>query len=320
MIRSILVITIFSVVCSLGLAQGRAPLTADADLLSSVTGGEVTFTLNAGIANKGRCYAILGTVSGTSPGIPLPGGAVVLPINWDVTTPFFLTAFPSLFGVLDNTGKSSSQIAFSQNLRILQDVTLHFAYALQGPPWDYVSNPVKLTLKANPHLSACGDLIGWSKGGELCWVQGFDIGPTPTYINGVSAVFGSKNNPGKGPKNGTPFSVYMWDDPNKDMDPSDAVLMHVTSGVVVNTDTGVYNLINFNTHIKISGTFFVGCSLMPNTGEYATQMILPGVSPCSAWLAGDPGGIFNPAFIGPLIFNMKKSGINANFYLTPEPE
>jgi len=42
--------------------------------------GVVHFDLDAGVENAGRTYFLLGSLSGTSPGIPLPGGQATLPL------------------------------------------------------------------------------------------------------------------------------------------------------------------------------------------------------------------------------------------------
>ena len=45
-------------------------LSCDTYTIPSGTGGTVNFYLNAGSANAGRTYIILGSLSGTSPGTP----------------------------------------------------------------------------------------------------------------------------------------------------------------------------------------------------------------------------------------------------------
>jgi len=61
-------------------------LQVDSFNISEAVGGSVNFLLLGKIANANRNYLILGSVSGASPGIPLPGGHVILPINWDIFT------------------------------------------------------------------------------------------------------------------------------------------------------------------------------------------------------------------------------------------
>ena len=62
------------------------PLTCDVTEISESTGGTANFSLNGGAANGGRNYILLGGITGTVPGTPLPGGLVTLPLNMDLFT------------------------------------------------------------------------------------------------------------------------------------------------------------------------------------------------------------------------------------------
>ena len=68
------------------LAKVSLALTADRSELSAATGGTVHFSLFAGKDNAGRSYLLVGSMSGTDPGTPLPGGMATLPLNWDLFT------------------------------------------------------------------------------------------------------------------------------------------------------------------------------------------------------------------------------------------
>ena len=56
-------------------------LSVDVNSISAQSGGIVQFMLKAGSVNQNRQYFLLGSVSGTSPGIHLPGGAATLQLN-----------------------------------------------------------------------------------------------------------------------------------------------------------------------------------------------------------------------------------------------
>ena len=78
-------------------------------------GGSLNFTLWGDRGNANRKYFLLGSVSGTSPGIPLPGGQVTLPLNWDFFTEIvFQLAHTPVFmnfqGTLDGNGNASAQM------------------------------------------------------------------------------------------------------------------------------------------------------------------------------------------------------------------
>jgi len=77
------------------------------DSISLSSGGTQTFRLNAGVAHAGEFYLVVGSLSGTSPGTPVP--PFVLPLNPDA---YFLLSinsanlppFSSTFALLDATG------------------------------------------------------------------------------------------------------------------------------------------------------------------------------------------------------------------------
>ena len=89
---------------------------------------------------------LFGSLSGHAPGITLPGGTN-LPINWDFFTSLLIILNPVGFaGYLDDDfGSSFAQLVFP----IFDppgELTMTFAYALQGPPWDFASNAVLIEL------------------------------------------------------------------------------------------------------------------------------------------------------------------------------
>ncbi|MHC4946269.1 MAG: hypothetical protein ACYTG7_24920, partial [Planctomycetota bacterium] len=87
-------------------------LLADTHEISETAGGQVNFSLKAGEDQANRTYLLLGTVSGTDPGTPLPGGLATLPLNWDPFTDVVLLllnspVFLNFLGSLDANGQAS---------------------------------------------------------------------------------------------------------------------------------------------------------------------------------------------------------------------
>ena len=99
--------------------------------------GAVPFTLNRGAGEAGRAYHLLGTTSGTTPGLDL--GSVLLPLNRDRFFQFtYLSpgppAFPGSQGLLDGDGRAEAAlvlppVAWSS----LVGERLHFCALLGGP-------------------------------------------------------------------------------------------------------------------------------------------------------------------------------------------
>jgi len=94
---------------------GENRLNAGAFTLSATTGGTVDLGLKAGALGASRNYLVVGSVTGVEPGIALPGGLAVLPVNWDDFTDFALPlantpAFSGFLGKLDASGGAAAQL------------------------------------------------------------------------------------------------------------------------------------------------------------------------------------------------------------------
>ena len=82
--------------------------------ISVSNGGLVPFTHITDTQHAGDCYFLLGSLSGTTPGVPLPGG-LTLPLNVDELL-LGMVAFPNIsvfentLGLIDSAGNASSKI------------------------------------------------------------------------------------------------------------------------------------------------------------------------------------------------------------------
>jgi len=124
--------------------EGIGPMALSQNRIESTVGGSVDFTLDAGLANSGRNYLVLGSLSGTAPGMPLPGGQVTLPVNWDIFTQVVFSmintpAFADFMGVLDANGTAVATFDTISAVPDLAGLNLYFAFGLNAP-WDFVSN------------------------------------------------------------------------------------------------------------------------------------------------------------------------------------
>lgn len=120
-------------------------LNYDVTHLPESTGGVVTFTLDAEVANAGRNYLILSGTSGTSPGFPLPGGLASVPVNWDWFTDLEMSLlntvfFQSFVGSLDVNGTGVANFYFP-GYPGTAGLKFYFAFCCNNP-FDFVSNSV----------------------------------------------------------------------------------------------------------------------------------------------------------------------------------
>jgi hypothetical protein len=126
-------------------------LLADTYGVPIYTGGSVNFSLDAGTGLKKSMYVMLGSVSGTYPGIYMPGGGPALPIKWDWMTDFVIGNFnqyfcQDFFGVLDSNGMATAQFNIGPTPLVYDTYVFHFAYGVYNFGWKFASNPVTVVL------------------------------------------------------------------------------------------------------------------------------------------------------------------------------
>ncbi len=124
-------------------------LVADRFTLVEAAGGRIHFALHGGFGNSGRSYALLGSLSGTAPGTPLPGNVVTLPLNIDEFTVIVKTylnspTFLGFAGKLSPFGNGAARLDTMGPVPGLAGRTMSFAYLLDTPPWGFASNPINI--------------------------------------------------------------------------------------------------------------------------------------------------------------------------------
>ncbi len=118
--------------------------------LSVATTGTQTLNLNAGAINAGRQYWVLGSFTGTSPGLLVAPG-VKLPLNLDVYMNFLL-AHPNApilannFSTLSGSGQATSMFNLPHVPPAAAGLVVSHAYVLLSPQLDFASNPVDVLL------------------------------------------------------------------------------------------------------------------------------------------------------------------------------
>lgn len=281
------------------------PLEIDVDVFPSWRGGTINFYLNAGPSHANRFYGIFASATGHSPGTPLPGGAVTLPLNWDFFTEFFYSLMlPGFLDYLDNQGSATVPLTLAP-FDLVDEVPLTFAYALRGPPWDMASNHVTLLVKADYRHddgSTEGSVLTMM-GGDLCRMHVFDtMGGGPDTIKAVSVAWGSPVYPGYYPGNGTPSKVFVWEDPNDDGDPSDCVLLGSKDMVVQNVDTDLLTEVVLDSPVVVENSFFVGTVINYPPGSSVLGIDSDSPGGRSGWIGGNAGGTFDPVDMGDNFF------------------
>ncbi|MBK7642565.1 MAG: hypothetical protein IPJ19_05870 [Planctomycetes bacterium] len=109
-------------------------------VVSVGVGQEQTLAIDAGPANAGRTYVCLGSLSGTTPGLMLPGGAI-LPVHPDGYTSFTVNhpntaILQNSMGVLDANGRG--RVVFHPDSRFVGK-TVNHAFYLPSTGLEFVS-------------------------------------------------------------------------------------------------------------------------------------------------------------------------------------
>ena len=125
-------------------------LSADIDMMSLGAGGTQTMSQDAGVANNGRFYIVLGSLTGTTPGLNL-GGGVELPLIIDPYFSLTLTnpnqpPLGNSFGNLDALGQATTTFTLpaGSNPNLAGFTFSHASLLLS--PIDCASNPVSLLM------------------------------------------------------------------------------------------------------------------------------------------------------------------------------
>jgi hypothetical protein len=135
----------------LGVPNAVKTLRGDGTTIVGSLGGTQTLELRAGVANAGRGYYVLGSVTGTTPGLQF-SPAVLLPLNYDFYFDFLVsnpnTLVQGSFATLDAAGQGSATFALPP-VTLPIGVTLDHAYlvlnAFNVP--SAASNAVPVTLE-----------------------------------------------------------------------------------------------------------------------------------------------------------------------------
>lgn len=93
-----------------------------------------------------------------------------------------------------------------------------------------------------------------------CFLVGYDALPGAVEIESISLAWGRSQAPAN-ILDGTVAVLYVWDDPNDDGNPLDAVLLHAQSVIVQQAGTDAIVEYTLSNRVVVSGGFFVGASV-----------------------------------------------------------
>ena len=136
---------------------------------------------------------------------------------------------------------------------------------------NHSTNPIhRLLFPADTYMIDDGtseDSIGLTAGGDFIVLSEFAVVPGSETITSVDIAWGTPNFPDP-TLNGLPYTVCVWNDPDGDGNPTDAVLLTTAKGVVTQQGTDTF----INTPIPpttiTTPNFFVGLLITQASGQF----------------------------------------------------
>lgn len=129
---------------------------------------------------------------------------------------------------------------------------------------------------------------------DICALHMFVAVGGADTITSISAAFCVTGSPSSCLAEGTPITLVIWDDPNDDGNPLDAVLLVAANDVILNPGTDILNEYQMPPTV-VTGTFFVGYYLSTQVGQHPCSLDGNPASNGRAWLSASyPPGSFDP--------------------------
>lgn len=159
-----------------------------------------------------------------------------------------------------------------------------------------------------------GAAVGFADPSPVVWANQFEAG-SGAVISGVSAAHIASLDVGD------PVTIFVWDDPNDDGQPDDAVLIRTSEGTV-ETINDTFPPISFDVYtfrpVAVDGSFFVG--LGNGTAQYPVAIDVTPAWGRRGWIAAGVGGdAIREAFpIGYGDFMIHAIDLDCNANLVPD--
>ncbi len=166
--------------------------------------------------------------------------------------------------------------------------------------------------------------VGWTNGGTFAWMSTFGATASSYTVSSVDTCYGTLLFPGGYIPSG-PVTVGVWEDPNDDGNPSDAILLGQGSAVVSpgSVETDVLQTILLNAPVLANGVFFVGAMVSHVAGEFVSPLDQTSVLACGgpeSYFFGLNAGVIDLVNINANQFppqSTGSAGFPGNFVIRP---
>lgn len=172
----------------------------------------------------------------------------------------------------------------------------------------FLASFLAVTAFATSALAQTGNLYAYDDGhadtglsyafdADVCWLQRYTAVNGTETIVAVETAVGAPSVGAPDVPNGTPITLCVWEDPNDDGLPDDAVLVSMAMGVVQSSGTG--GLTSYAVPAAVvHGSFFVGAEVYVAGSLTGAPMDLQNPAAGRTWFSiFDPPGTFDPAHV-----------------------
>ena len=126
-------------------------------------------------------------------------------------------------------------------------------------------------------------------GGDILWINAFEVVDGATNIASIASAFGSSQ--ATGLPGGSPVEFLVYDDPNNDGDPSDAVLLERVEATSQNPHTDEFQVVNIDP-TAVEGTFFIGVVYRDyEDGQFPAPIDESSDPQGASWIVADAQGV-----------------------------
>jgi hypothetical protein len=261
----------------------------DGDPTDAVLLGMVTTPIAAGSVNTDVLQVIPLTTPVVATGVFFAGATV--------STPYGAGQFPA---PLDSTLPESGRGWAAGNPGAIDMTTLSancflLTNAAAGVPGDWVlrvdCSPCKECTDVDDGSAETGFAL--AGGGTIGWIVQFGDPGVSRQVSVVHTAIGSTGGPAVFPSGG-PITVAVWDDPDEDGDPTNAVLLASTTTTIAAgiPETDMFQAIPLTTPVTVTGKFFAGAVVTHAELQFPAPADISGPGTRS-WIVGNAPGTLN---------------------------
>ncbi len=210
----------------------------------------------------------------------------VYPLGYDSNTAsanraWFVAETNASGGVLDYSNFANNDY-FAEN----SSIGLGGLYLLRGN-----CQPLEGGCKYDDGIAETESAYGFA-GEKLFLLRHGAVGEV-AEVSAVSMSWGSVAISGFSIPNGTGVQIRIFEDPDDDGIPDDAVLLQTQGLLTQDVDTNIFHETEFIPPVVVRGVYFVGASVVAAAGQYPMGLDLTTPSGNRAWFVGQNGGVIN---------------------------